>query len=100
MIKRIKYILILILCGQITYSQAFTESALLDYKRSIVYITNLHDTVESSQWYYTFVKDSIPFAVAKDSLTQTGARNNIMLQNRAILGGSTFRKFDTIGRLV
>ena len=100
MIKRIKYILILILCGQITYSQAFTESALLDYKRSIVYITNLHDTVESSQWYYTFVKDSIPFAVAKDSLTQTRARNNIMLQNRAILGGPMYRKFDTIGRLV
>lgn len=99
MVKRIKYILILILCGQIIYSQAFTENALLNYKQSAAHSTNLHGSVKSVQSYFTNLPTPVKFAVSNDSITQSRARTNIMMQNKIVVGVHTYYEFDILGRL-
>jgi len=93
MLEKIKYILLLILCGQVVHSQAFTENAVLDYKRSPTHLNNYHGPVKSAYWYYTYVIDSIPFATAPD------ARDAIMRQNRIALAGNMYHEFDEKGRI-
>src|SRR5690554_3304350 len=93
MLKKIKYILLLTMCGQVVHSQAFTENAVLDYKRSPTHLNNYHGPVKSAYWYYTYVIDSIPFATAPD------ARNGIMRQNRIALAGNMYHEFDEKGRI-
>lgn len=91
--------LAILLIGLTNNAQSMHDTGLINYKKNSYYLTNFNGPIKSSHWYYTYVKDSIPFAVSKDSLTQTRARNNIMLQNRTILGFAVYSKFDTVGRL-
>lgn len=100
MLERIKYIVLLIMCGQVVHSQAFTENAVVDYKRSSVYINNYHGSVKSAFWYYTYVKDTIPSTATLDSNIQKTARNNFMRHNRSVLGGNVYDEFDKNGRLI
>ncbi|SFO19184.1 hypothetical protein SAMN05421741_1259 [Paenimyroides ummariense] len=95
MLKEIKYILLLLMLGQITYSQVFAEDAMLNYKRSSAYINNYHGPIKSVYRYYTYVIDSIPFATS----SSINARNSIMLQNRIALGSGFYNHFDEDGRL-
>ncbi|MEG0916741.1 MAG: hypothetical protein RSF68_07000 [Myroides sp.] len=100
MFKKIKYILLLIMCGQIAHSQAFTENAMLDYKRSSAYINNYHGPVKSAFWYYTYVKDAIPSTVTLNRNIQNIARDNFMRHNRKALGSGVFNEFDKQGRMI
>lgn len=100
MLKEIKYILLLILCGQVVYSQAFNENGVVDYKRSSsAYTNNYHGPVKSSFWYYTYVKDTIPSTASLNSNIQKIARDNFMRHNRTAFGGAVYDEFDNKGRL-
>ncbi|SFO19129.1 hypothetical protein SAMN05421741_1257 [Paenimyroides ummariense] len=99
MLNKIKYILLLLMFGQIAYSQVFAEDAMLDYKRSSAYINNYHGPVKSAYYYYTYVIDPVPFAVSQSKTIQSYARHSIMLQNRKALGSGIYNEFDQEGRL-
>jgi len=99
MLKEIKYILLMLLFGQIAYTQVVHESAVVDTKKSNWYMNNYKGPVKSSFWYYTFIIDPIPFAVSNSSNIQSYARHSIMLQNRTALGGGVYEEFDSKGRL-
>jgi len=95
MLEKIKYILLLIICGQVVHSQAFTENAVVDYKRSSWHQNNYRGPVKSAYRYYIYVIDSIPFATTID---HNEARNSIMRQNRMVLGSGYYKQFDSLGR--
>lgn len=99
MLNKIKYILLLLMFGQIVHSQTFNDNAVVDYKRSNWYMNNYKGPIKSSFWYYIFIIDPIPFAGTKDSVIQSYARHSIMLQNRSALGGGAYEVFDNIARL-
>lgn len=99
MLKEIKYILLILMFGQISHSQAFNENAVVDYIKSNWYLNNYKGPIKSSVWYYTFIIEPIPFAISKSSTIQSYARHSVMLQNRTALGGGVYEEFDKIRRL-
>ncbi|HLV51023.1 MAG TPA: hypothetical protein VKY44_03615 [Flavobacterium sp.] len=99
MLKKIKYILLLILCGQVVHSQAFTENAVVDYKRSSAHLNNYNGPLKTSFWYYNYIIDPISLAQSADSIIQNSARSSLMHQNKDVLGWSVFREFDEEGKL-
>jgi len=99
MLKEIRYILFIIMFGQIANSQAFTENAIVDYKSSAFYINNYKGPVKSAFWYYTYVKDTIPSTSELNSNIQKIAKDNFMRHNRRALGSGVYNRFDDVGRL-
>lgn|SRR5690554_1152657 len=86
---------LLALTGLVATSQGFSESAVMDQRFSSYHRNNYNGPIKSSQWYYNFIIDSIPFATS----SQINARSSIMHQNKDVLGWNVFREFDEKGKL-
>lgn len=99
MLEKYKYILLMLLCVQIGNSQAFTENAMLDFKRSAAHLNNYNGIIKSSFWYYNYIVEPISLSSSSDSIVQKNAKSSLMHLNKDVLGWSVFREFGKNGML-